>query len=325
MNKYEDFKWFLSMASKYAPDFEFRALPKNSTMPFVMCRRPTDAPVSEPATPNTLWVPLVVMSSGGSKDNGRRFDFHAKSWPLRSGASAVVAVCVDHQLMWCLTACDIPPRTIYLDGKYESSLLKGEAAICSSLSDRLDCALSLPTLRSETWADWIVESNQSRTHEASRKLLRRLVSIAPFDSMLRFAFEHHATFNATLMGRRIMLRHAMLRENRTLRSIALHHQIDGVSGNTYHLEDDFDFLVVILARSGTKDIPGRIGIVSKQRLHEMGFLRDREGQAGCIWMTLSWTGSIFCKKNPIDCSECFIDADETESEMRDFVVKRLWE
>lgn len=319
---YQGAKWILSMAQKHAPDFEFRTLPKYSAIHFVMRRRSIGETQHSQAPPNAVWVPFLLHCCSGPRSTNGSFPFRNKPWPLESSAPAVFAVCFPLQLAWLIPAPKKPPRTITRGGMYEDCVFEGEASF-SALSDKLELVWNHPHLRRATWADWLVQSNPSRTWEKSTALLTQLVMISPFDAM-HFTFERYATFNATLMGRRILLRIAPPRRNTGALSIVLHRQASGVKKICYDLSADFEFLVVLTPRSRAEHLLlGRIGIFSKQQLYEAGFIADANREGGRFWMNFSWDGDVYREYQPIGWGDFFKTFDSPPGELYNFVVDRL--
>lgn len=194
-------KWFLRMASAHAADFEFRCLPTNSIVQFVMRRRSPEESTADPSPHDAVWVPVALQCCSGPRGPYKRFWFRSGTspWSMTPSTCGVLAACFPLQLLWCLTAPSEPPRTIRRGDRFESFLIEGEEGMLS-LSARLDAMWQHPDIRRETWADWIELSNRAGRYVASRKLMRQAVSLAPLHD-LRFALERFESYNAILAGR----------------------------------------------------------------------------------------------------------------------------
>lgn len=355
--EYEGVQWFRQLASEHAPEYEFRTLPKNSFISILMRRRSDIFGAGRGASESTpsphiihdphLWMGLAIKSSSGIRKitHHRGYYFNPPHFrpaqtgaPSRilglngTGAVGCVLVCKPDRYMWFLESPSsermiyvYPPSEVAKHAPHADSFVDlSQCTGANNFRDLIQRMYSQPDRIRLSWDRWLLESCEQHLHRIRpRNALRQLVSFGPFQT-LEFCSDHMTAATAVMSNAQLVIRtnYRTTYRGNSGNIFRFCRHLGGGNVAPYSISDNFDFVVLLVCDRDEEARLRKIGIFSRDLLHERGYLAD-DTQKGRTAIYYSASGSL--EKSPLRGLEHhFIAVDDIcEEKLRDFVSWHL--
>ena len=345
--------FFLQMAKRHVPDFEFFRLPMGSTMQFVMKKKEDD---------DHCWAGLSLHSTlihesrrTGNRGPGFKFSLSRSTSSTRLGAvgsttSAAARPPIAHwfchptrNVVWVMKSAELSLLEQVQDQVrptlrfFEASSVSPDDALSQIVGlYEMERTVETSDKLLHPIADWLVYSASSHErHIRARRLLGQLFRIPVFKTLtfphLVYGTGHH---NVCFRGRKIFWRVKPTINTRNCQNSTINMRTrndnDFIGRRTtlvfppsrpLAVDDSFDYCLVLIPRQHDLDSLWRIGILSKDDLHNMGVISGPRGPgAGGVYVRSD--GDLKGTKLA-EYQDHFIDVDASHEEMLEFLDRMI--